>query len=290
MKKIYLVLPLIMTLASCVNEVEDLSREMVFDAIFPEAATKATASSFEKGDRMGVYVSKYDGDKPLPLEISGNYVNNALASFDGAKWRATPPVYWEDGKFDVYAYYPYTKPNSVDNMDFSVALDQSIPEAGGKLGAYEASDFLWAKATGVSQTGSVPLSFSHRMSRLVINLVKDKYYEGDIPSDATVIVHSTIPDAVVDLSAGVVVKNDYSTARSIKAAKVSDSQYVAILVPQRIDTKRPLIEIITKGVSYMVERKFVFRQGTQHTVNVILSDNPDRMRIEIGGEIEGWVN
>lgn len=43
------------------------------------------------------------------------------------------------------------------------------------------------------------------------------------------------------------------------------------------------------GVSYLVESKFVFRSGMQHTINLTLNNNPDMVRIEIGGEIEnGW--
>lgn len=275
-------------LVSCSKQDAPLPSEMVFDAQHP--ATKATASAFEPGDKMGIYVTKYQDSKPSVLQVSGNYANNSAATLEAGKWKASPAIYWEEGKFDIYAYYPYTTVASVDEMPFSVALDQGVPESQGGLSAYEASDFLWAKASAVSQSASVPLNFTHRMSRLVINLVKGEDYEGDIPSDATVIIHNTIPKAVIDLSVGIVVKDNYAPAQSIKAAKINDSRYEVILVPQRIDTRRPLIEVITKGVSYMIERTFIFRQGTQHTINVILSDNPDRMRIEIGGEIEGWAN
>jgi hypothetical protein len=64
--------------------------------------------------------------------------------------------------------------------------------------------------------------------------------------------------------------------------------YTAIVVPQRLENKVPLIEVVTNGVSYLVEMKFVFRSSTQHVVNLILNDNPDNIRIEIGGEIVGW--
>ena len=43
-----------------------------------------------------------------------------------------------------------------------------------------------------------------------------------------------------------------------------------------------------KGVSYLFESKFVFKPGVEHLVNLVITDNPDKVKIEIGGEIENW--
>lgn len=43
-----------------------------------------------------------------------------------------------------------------------------------------------------------------------------------------------------------------------------------------------------KGVSYMYESKFVFKPGVEHLVNLIITNNPDNVKIEIGGEVENW--
>ncbi len=263
-----------------------VSDEMKFRVEYP--STKATGAAFESGDAMGVYVSKYEGGKPLPLLITGNHANNAKSVFDGTAWKTTPTIYWEAGKFDVYAYYPYSKPNSVDEYDFTVALDQTVAETAGVLSAYEQSDFLWAKAKGVSQMEVVPLTFAHKMSRLVVNLVKGEDYTGALPTSAVVRVHNTVPAAIVDLATGNVVKNSREPAKSITALQISETVYSAIVVPQRLENKVPLVEVITSGVSYLIESRFVFRSGIQHTVNVVLSDNPEKVKIEIGGEIDGW--
>ena len=65
-------------------------------------------------------------------------------------------------------------------------------------------------------------------------------------------------------------------------------QYSAILVPQRIDNSKPLVEVVMKGVAYLVESRFVFKPGIQHTITVVISKNPEQVKIEIGGEIEDW--
>ena len=100
-------------------------------------------------------------------------------------------------------------------------------------------------------------------------------------------VHNTVPSATIDLSAGVVTKNPYGTARTIRAMKTGAYQYSAILVPQRIDNSKPLVEVM-KGVAYLVESRFVFKPGIQHTITVVISKNPEQVKIEIGGEIEDW--
>lgn len=289
MKKIFILSAMAaLVMSGCTksdDEITPASNQMQFAAEYP--TTRATASAFEAGDAMGVYVSQYDGEVAAPLQVSGNYANNVKSTFDGSKWVNSPAIYWADGKFDVFAYYPYDTPASVDEYKFSVELDQSTPETADALSGYEASDFLWAKATGISKMDAVPLTFNHRMSKVVINLVKGEDYEGDIPAEAVVRIHNTVPAAVIDLATGVVTKNGYESAKSITTKKVSDGVYTAIIVPQRLENKLPLIEVLSHGVSYLVESKFVFRSGTQHTINLTLNNNPDKVKIEIGGELEG---
>ena len=50
----------------------------------------------------------------------------------------------------------------------------------------------------------------------------------------------------------------------------------------------PLVEVVMKGVSYVYESTFQFKPGTEHLVNFVISDNPDQVKIDIGGEIQDW--
>ena len=75
-------------------------------------------------------------------------------------------------------------------------------------------------------------------------------------------------DCLIDLATGDVIKNPYAPARTVTAKKVSDNKYTAILVPQMLVNKKPLLEIIFKDVSYMIESKFQFKTGIQHVLNV----------------------
>ena len=292
MKKIYMLSLAALTLWGC-NKIESPSTAeeglMEFNVEYP--ATKATESAFEAGDKIGLYITEYAGGKPSPLQLGGNFKNNHPVSFNGAKWTAVPAIYWGSGKYDVFAYYPYMTPESVDELPFSVALDQTVAETSTALSAYEASDFLYASQKGLtSESGAVNLLFKHKMSKFTVNILKGEDFEGNIPSDMTVLIHNTVTDCLIDLSTGDVVKDSHGKEQTIRAKKISSNRYCAIVVPQMLTNKKPLVEIIFKDVSYMIESKFHFKTGVHHTLNVTLNHNPDKVKIEIGGEIEGGWN
>lgn len=260
--------------------------EMRFNIEYP--ATKATETAFEEGDRIGVFITEYKDGKPTPLQLGGNFKTNVPLTFDGRDWEADQAIFWGEGRYDVFAYYPFCIPESVDELPFSIALDQRVEETSGSMSAYEASDFLYASRKDVtSSDGEVDLLFRHKMSKLTVNIQKGDDFEGTIPSDLTVYVHNTVADCLIDLSSGDVIKDPYASAKTITSKKVDRDTYTAIIVPQMLVNKMPLVEIIFKDVSYMIESKFHFKTGTHHVLNITLNNNPDKVKIEIGGEITG---
>lgn len=268
---------------------DDTDKVMSFNIIHPKQVssdTRVTTTAFEEGDQVGLFITRQDA----PLEVSGNYVNNAALTFDGNRWNPEKTIYWDGGSYNIYAYYPQIRPiASVDDLHFSVSTNQNTPATAENPGGYEASDFLWASKLNASASSEpVSLQFSHRMSRMLIRLVKSEDYEGELPNDAEVFIHNTIPQATIDLSAGVVTHDSYGTHQSIQAQNLGSHKYAAIIVPQRLDNRQPLVEVIMKGVSYLYESKFVFKPGVQHTVQLIISKNPEQIKIEIGGELEDW--
>lgn len=269
--------------AACSNEdtpeAAASSNEVAFICQYDDA-TRVTDTKFETNDAIGVYMTAKD----TPLQIGGNELNNEKFSYSGSAWTAARKVYWDNGAHDVYAYYPYAaKVNDTEDYTFDLPLDQST------AAGFSSADFVWATAKGVTASASpVTLKFSHRMSKAVIKLEKSADYEGEIPSDCKVSVLSTATTASVDLSSGGISKATDSATSTIIAKKVSNTEYHAIVVPQNIESRRPLIEVETQGVSYLMEDKLSFKQGYSHTIVVTLSKNPSQTKIEIGGSISGW--
>lgn len=261
---------------------------MQIEVLHP-SATRATETAFESGDKIGLYATEYNDDVASPLQISGNWANNVATTYDGAIWTPAKKIFWSENRMDVYGYYPYMTPTSIDEHLWSVQLDQSTPETADALSGYEASDFLWGKATGVSQTdGDVQLEFKHRCSKLVVKLVKGKDYTGVLPTESELYIHSTVPTATIDFVNGAVTKYVYGEMETIKARRVDDGTFEAIIIPQRMETRRPFLEYIANGVSYLYESTFIFKAGKLHTLELTINSNPDQIEIEVGGSVGEW--
>ncbi len=261
---------------------------MQIEVLHP-SATRATETAFENGDVIGLYATEYSGDFAAPLQISGNWANNVATTYNGADWTPAKKIFWSENKMDVYGYYPYMTPTSIDEYLWSVQLDQSTPETEDTLSGYEASDFLWGKATGVSQTdGNVQLEFKHRCSKLVVKLVKGADYSGVLPTESELYIHSTVPTATIDFVNGAVTKHIYGEMETIKARRVDDETFEAIIVPQRMETRRPFLEYIANGVSYLYEGTFIFKAGKLHTLELTINSNPDQIEVEVGGNVGDW--
>lgn len=244
--------------------------------------SRATDTSFEQGDVVGLYVS----ETGLPLEVSGNTVNNEGLTYTGSAWQPKRPLYWDVGTYNVYAYYPYLgEISSATDQPFEVKSDQRLKG----LEGYEGSDILCASATDITASASpVSLQFRHIMSKLSVRLIKGEDFEGEIPETTTVQIHSTVTQATVDLTAGVATKAPRGRTGTVIARQNSLTNYSAILVPQRLDNRVPLIEVIMNGVSFLFESKFQFKPGMHHIVSLVIDKNPEQVKIEIGGEITNW--
>ena len=253
------------------------------------SATRATETSFENGDVIGLYATEYSGDFAAPLQISGNWANNVATTFDGASWTPAKKIFWSENRMDVYGYYPYMTPTSIDGHHWSVQLDQSITETSGALSGYEASDFLWAKAESASKDdGSVRLQFKHICSKLVIKLVKGETFEGEFLDNTVVYLHSTVPTASINFEKGIISKDIYGETAPIKARRVSNDTFEVILIPQSIHSRLPFVEIEMNGIAYMTYDLFSYLPGVQYNVSITLNSSPDQIEVEVGGSVDNW--
>jgi hypothetical protein len=285
MKFIYKVaiLSLLVSNISCSNEDEPTptqENEISFIALHPSEKSRVANDKFETGDAIGVYMT----DATASLQLAGNEINNAQFNYNGSTWTAAKKQYWNNVTYNVYAYYPFsTTINDTADYIFSVQEDQSTNEG------YSKSDFLWASASNVTASATpVKLQFSHSMANVVIKLEKGDDYEGEIPSDCEAYVHSTYTTAVIDLSTGGSAKYSDSDTYEIKAKKLDNTTFTACVVPQRIDSRRPLVEVVSGNVSYLLEGTISYKQGMQSTIVVTLSKNPEQTKIEIGGSMGSW--
>lgn len=275
MKKILFFAMAAMAAVSCSKDDSALDSNIIrFNLGFQE--TKATATSFEAGDAVSLYAVEYDGTTKMPLQVSGNYLNNERLSFNGTSWSSDRDLYWSSNSCDFYAYYPYQSGvKSIEAHPFAVATDQSAE-------GYEESDLLYAFAENCSRTdGTVNLQFQHMMSKLIVNIVKGEKFEGNIPDDIVAHVYNTNVECTVNFTTGSVEKNAFGAKRTITMNKNSNQQFEAVVVPQNLERKTPLIELTMGGIAYLLETSLSFRAGYVHTITVTLNTSPDQEQIEI---------
>lgn len=273
-----------MAMTACSNEDEQVlpiaEGEIQLMFLHPSVQSRATDTSFENTDEIGVYVTATDSK----LQLGGNEVNNEKFVFNGISWTSPRKVYWNEGKHNVYAYYPYTKTvNDVEDYQFRVQIDQSTAEG------YAKSDFLWASVSDVAASNSaVTMQFAHKLSCVNVILEKGESYQGEIPENTEVYLYNTVPDALVSLSTGDACKDAYGSTESIRCFQESATKYKAIVVPQHISSRRPLVEVLIGNVSYLMEGTISYKPGMRHTITITLEQDPEQIKINIGGEIGGW--
>lgn len=296
MKKIInITLVALLALTSCGKIASDVDDGQIrFNLSIAGVQTRATASSFESGDAVSLYAVAYNGSEQMPLQIGGNWFNNERLSYNGSVWSAGRTLYWADVACDFYALYPYqASVTSMEKYPFSVAVDQNTARTANELGGYEASDLLYAYAGNVSRSNAgVALSFNHIMSKLVVEVVKGPNFEGDIPNDIVAHVYNTVTDCNVNWTTGSVEKGAFGAKNTITMKKVDNETFEAVLVPQNIEKRTPLIELTMGGIAYLLEYSLSFRAGYVHTVQLTLNTSPDQEQIEISIDpgINSWNN
>lgn len=283
MKKIITIIIVFAALISCQKETpaSPLEQEQIqFELGLSQ--TKATAENFEAGDKVSVWAVEYSTEDSPELQIGGNFLNNEKLIFDGSTWASSRTLYWSDKPCDFYAVYPSIEPTSIDSYLFEIDTDQNSAKTETTLGGYEASDLLFAKAEAVSQSaGKVSLLFKHMMSKCVVNVVKGEKFEGELPDDIVVHIYNTVTTANLNLTNGSVEKHALGNRKTITMKKLSNEQFEAIVIPQNIERRTPLIEISMGGIAYLLEYSISFRPGYQHTINLKVNTSPDQEKIEI---------
>lgn len=303
-----------LSLAGCTDEFtpvpenNDLSLPIRFDGeIAQEAVTRANDNGFANGDVIGIYVVDYQGIEPGKLLTKGNHGDNVRHTFNEAtsSWTSAFDLYWKDKytAIDVYGYYPYGAPEDVNNYSFTVSTDQSRTYSDGRIGEYEASDFLWGKAAGVQPTSNtVRLPLQHRMANARVILQEGTgFADGEWSElEKQVLVTNTILSASIDLASGTVTPSASQTqsnsdaSRSITPSMRGD-EWRAIVVPQTIGSGTTLFSITLGGIPYKFTKAENFEYVSGHmsnfTIRVDKKEQTGSFTLKLVGEsITAWEN
>ena len=237
------------------------------------AVMRVNDCGFCDGDMMGVYVVDYEGGNPGTLKLKGNRGDNVRYTFDEAanKWTGAYELYWKDGHtpVDVYGYYPFAAPESIEDYQFEVQKDQSKASSSDEMGGYEASDFLWGKVDEVAPTSSViRLPLSHRMSNARVTLLQGSGFTAEewAATEKIVLVQNVARKASINLANGTVRKAGEVEPTATLPSCVGN-EWRAIVVPQTVPQGAALFSITIGGAPFKFTRPNDFEYKAGHMMN-----------------------
>ena len=238
------------------TEQHDGNRIQLSGDIDQLAVTRVNDNGFCNGDVMGVYIVDYEGNNPGTLKVSGNRGDNVRHTFDepNYKWSSAYDLYWKDKHthIDVYGYYPFANPESIEDYQFEVQKDQSTTTAEGEMGGYEASDFLWGKVPDVAPTTSViRLPLAHRMSNARVTLIQGSgFADGEWANTKKIVLTANVArKASINLSTGEIKAAGSAESTMTIPSRVNDG-WRTIVVPQTVAAGTTLFSITIGGVPY----------------------------------------
>ena len=265
------------------------------------AVTRVKDGGFCDGDGMGIYIVEYNADIPGTLQQSGNRADNVCYTYDEAncKWNSDQDVYWKDNHthIDVYGYYPYANPESINNYTFNVQRDQYNATADGKMSGYEASDFLWGKLSDVAPTSAaLRLLLRHRMSSACVKLLKGEgFTDSEWESiDKTVLATNLARKASINMTDGTVKVAGYVESSATIPSQVND-EWRAIVVPQTVPAGTTLFSITIGGAPYKFAKNealtYVSGKMMKFNIRVDKTEGNGKYRLTLVSEsIAPWEN
>ncbi len=265
------------------------------------AVTRVNDSGFCDGDVIGVYIVDYNGNTPGTLLPSGNRGDNVRHTFDESanKWNSAYDIYWKDKHtpIDVYGYYPYGSPESIDAYPFTVERDQSTVSEGGAMGGYEASDFLWGKVENVAPTTNViRLPMKHRMANARITLVEGTgFASGEwAQTEKNILVANLVREATINLADGTVTPTG-GIEKTATVPSNNGNEWRAIVIPQTVQAGTTLFSITVGGTPYKFTKNedltYVAGKMNNFTIRVDKKENTGQYTLTLISEsITPWEN
>ena len=268
---------------SLIFDTQDLLKINLSGEICQQYQTRVNDAGFCDGDVVGIYIVDYNGATAGELQDEGNRGDNVRHTFDekNFKWTSAFDLYFKDSRtnVDIYGYYPWGSPSSVNAYTFELQKDQSTTASNGKVGGYEASDFLWGKTENVAPTDKViKLGFRHIMASARVTLAEGGgFAEGEWASlDKAVLLLNTKRESIINLATGEVTATG-NTPSTGTIPYAHNGDYRAIIIPQTVAAGTPLVSITVGGTPYVLRKdsEFTYLPSKQHnfTITVICCDD-----------------
>ena len=241
-----------------------------------EPLARATDTHFDTNDAIGVFGVLADGNGSQGIvSPSGNYADNVRYIYNGSQFTSANGIEQPQNGDKVYyhAVYPYVA-NASNQFTFTVQADQTGD-------GYTNSDLLTA-STEATDAALVSLKFSHRLSKLIINLQGDNWPSGTPAFE----VRNAQTSVNVDLNALTFTGN--GNYQNVRGSDDGTKAFKAILPPQTF-AKGSDIGVLyfgDTGYSVNLAQELTLKSGKQ--IELTLSMNDNQEIVVFTGDINPW--
>ena len=291
-KKTYLfaLMAMALTLGSCSDNENGIGGETskyitVSTSIgnMTRVATDANGGqTFEEGDEISVYA--WTGDATVAPETRERVVNNAINKLTNGSWVSTPQMLWKNNRDKHYfiGVYPISASAISDLSAGEYTFDETKQVESDLLVAVNKDGLSY----NVDEQQPVPLTFTHVMAKLVVNLTYKNQWGTEGPTVDKVVVGNAAKKATINYLTKVVTPSTTAKEDFSLPEITENTKYVSVIIPQE-DVTQLTIVIDGKNFVYDNGTPFKLESGKITTVNLEVG----RDEIKLGDvKITDWEN
>lgn len=273
-----------LALVSCTNNDDNSEWYGSEGIVFTTAIqSRVSGNTWNANDEVGIYMMNAGGTIDAATAQNKKYIAQTNGTLTAASGNG---IYLpESGSVDFIAYYPYTTSVSGNKIAVNVS-DQSKPAA---------IDLIYSNGTkGVAATTSsnISLTFTHKLSKMTINVSKDATIE-------------TLNGLTIDMN-GISTEGEFNFGNGTLTATAGTNQKdvamnvnaegttaTAIILPTAASTDQTAVtlkfNLAGKSYTYTLTDASIFEEGKNVTFNANLSINNGKPVVTVGtATIEDW--
>ena len=221
--------------------------------------------TFEEGDEISVYA--WTGAPTVALEAHERVVNNAINKLTNGSWVSTPQMLWKNNRDKHYFIGVYPTAAISDLSAGEYTFDENKQTESDLLVAVNKDGISY----NADEQQTVPLTFTHVMAKLVVNLTYKNQWGTEGPTVDKVVVGDAVKSATVNYLTKVVIPSAVAEdkANFDMPALTANKQYASIIIPQD-GVQKITVVIGGKNFIYNNGTPFKFDSGKVTTVNLVV--------------------